>query len=560
MSYTISPAQTVGEAAGTVTFTVSRADASVAETLLFSTSPVLGASNNGDYAGILDLPLGFAVGESSKTVTVRIIDDAQAEATESFRVILQRSQADPYDVFLASSQFTIIDDDQPKVFKPFALPAYPVAGIIGIAQGNRDNDDSHAPGTARQWAYDFLAPLGSEVRAVASGVVVAVRQDITGAVRGYGNLVTIRTDDGFYVTYAHLLANAVTVAVGARVTQGDVIALSGDSGTFDGTALHPHTHIQFGTAVSSLNAVFSDPATATLIADGAADQAAPAFFPKLVIDFANRADPGLSTDTDYYGTAGIDDFRGNGWANRVMGLGGNDVMQGNGGRDTLDGGAGRDTAVYSEKTSGISVTLNGASSVIVFVNGIDEDTILNIENVTGGSGADQIAGDSLNNVFYGGLGNDTLSGAGGNDNLFGEAGSDALSGGAGNDFLHGGTGQDRLTGGAGYDALTGGTDADTFIYTAAAEFGDTINDFRSKLDMLQFAAGAFGFAAAGVLAADAFESQAGHNAASATVRFIFDTSDTTLWYDADGSGSGAAVLVADLQAGAALLSSDIRIV
>jgi hypothetical protein len=43
-------------------------------------------------------------------------------------------------------------------------------------------------------------------------------------------------------------------------------------------------------------------------------------------------------------------------------------------------------------------------------------------------------------------------------------------------------------------------------------------------------------------------------------RFIFRTTDQTLWYDADGSGSGAALMIADLQAGATMTNLDILIV
>ena len=43
-----------------------------------------------------------------------------------------------------------------------------------------------------------------------------------------------------------------------------------------------------------------------------------------------------------------------------------------------------------------------------------------------------------------------------------------------------------------------------------------------------------------------------------SVRFIFETDTTQRWYDADGAG--AAVLVADLQAGATMAAANIKIV
>ena len=53
-----------------------------------------------------------------------------------------------------------------------------------------------------------------------------------------------------------------------------------------------------------------------------------------------------------------------------------------------------------------SVTLNGATNATVTVGGVAEDTIRNIENVTGGSGDDTLTGDGLANVLSGGAGND----------------------------------------------------------------------------------------------------------------------------------------------------------
>jgi hypothetical protein len=60
-----------------------------------------------------------------------------------------------------------------------------------------------------------------------------------------------------------------------------------------------------------------------------------------------------------------------------------------------------------------------------------------------------------------------------------------------------------------------------------------------------------------VLAASRFIARADNLAQDADDRFIFRTTDTTLWWDDDGKGGHAAVLIADLQAGAALTAADI---
>jgi Ca2+-binding RTX toxin-like protein len=65
--------------------------------------------------------------------------------------------------------------------------------------------------------------------------------------------------------------------------------------------------------------------------------------------------------------------------------------------------------------------------------GLGSMTFINIENLTGGSGADKLTGDDFANVLDGGAGHDFL---------YGKAGDDILHGGAGNDVLDGGLGRD----------------------------------------------------------------------------------------------------------------------
>lgn len=70
-----------------------------------------------------------------------------------------------------------------------------------------------------------------------------------------------------------------------------------------------------------------------------------------------------------------------------------------------------------------------------------------IENLVGGSGADQLEGNAVANLIRGGGGNDTIWGGSGNDTLRGEAGNDVLYGGAGADVIEVGaaSGADRVS-------------------------------------------------------------------------------------------------------------------
>jgi Ca2+-binding RTX toxin-like protein len=133
---------------------------------------------------------------------------------------------------------------------------------------------------------------------------------------------------------------------------------------------------------------------------------------------------------------------GNGAANTLDGRTGDDALSGGLGNDTLDGGAGVDAADYSDKTAGVSILLNSSVLANMFVGGLLEDRVRNIENATGGAANDTLGGDSLANA---------LAGAAGNDLLAGSLGADSLAGGAGNDSLKGGVADDSLDGGAGID-------------------------------------------------------------------------------------------------------------
>jgi Ca2+-binding RTX toxin-like protein len=160
-------------------------------------------------------------------------------------------------------------------------------------------------------------------------------------------------------------------------------------------------------------------------------------------------------------------------------------------------------------------------------------------------------------TITGTAGNDTLPGGAGNDTLIGLAGADSLVGGAGNDWFEGGTGQDRLNGGAG---------ADSFVFkdpAANANF-DYVNDFVSGSDKLRLddavftSIGGLGAFAAGD---ERFVAAPGaRNGLEADDRLMYDTTSGKLYYDADGSGSGAAAVVAVLQGAPGLTATDIVVI
>ena len=137
----------------------------------------------------------------------------------------------------------------------------------------------------------------------------------------------------------------------------------------------------------------------------------------------------------------------------------------------------------------------------------------NIENATTGSGNDTVTGNPLansittaqgddningaqgNDTIQGGDGNDQIHGGQGDDNIKGNKGNDVLWGDLGNNTIHGGQGDDTISGGPGNNLLSGdlgndlifvaGAGHDTIAF-APSNGNDTIGDFNSVLDHLQF--------------------------------------------------------------------------
>ena len=116
-------------------------------------------------------------------------------------------------------------------------------------------------------AIDIAVPIGSDVYATAAGTVT-----FAGAASGYGYAVYIDHGNGIESRYAHLKADGLKVSTGQTVSQGQVIALSGNTGVSTGPHLHFEIRIN-GVKVDPLNYVSTTnlkPDCSTIIAGGSA--------------------------------------------------------------------------------------------------------------------------------------------------------------------------------------------------------------------------------------------------------------------------------------------------
>ena len=248
----------------------------------------------------------------------------------------------------------------------------------------------------------------------------------------------------------------------------------------------------------------------------------------------------------------------------LIGGDGNDILMGGPGLNLLQGDAGDDLFVFRPDGSldtdivaagdgidtldfsafGAAVTINlsvlaavqnvVAGELQIFLTSVPGPLAEEIENVIGGSGADNLTGNSLNNRITGGAGADTINGMGGTNTIVETANANMtltnvaltiggvgktltniqraeLTGGAGvntidasaftlgqvilngmggNDLLIGGTQSDILIGGAGDDLLRGGTGNDTYRFDVDDLLGEDVIDElagpANGLDLLDF--------------------------------------------------------------------------
>ncbi|WP_432431381.1 calcium-binding protein, partial [Rhodomicrobium vannielii] len=132
----------------------------------------------------------------------------------------------------------------------------------------------------------------------------------------------------------------------------------------------------------------------------------------------------------------------------VTGGSGNDTLAGDAGANRLAGGAGDDTYFADSGDTIVETATGGVDTVVT--SSASFTLAANVENLTfSGTGAFIGSGNNIANVITGGAGADVLSGAGGDDTIIGGAGNDVMDGGAGNDMFVFGPGH------FGADVITG---------------------------------------------------------------------------------------------------------
>jgi Ca2+-binding RTX toxin-like protein len=230
-----------------------------------------------------------------------------------------------------------------------------------------------------------------------------------------------------------------------------------------------------------------------------------------------------------------DILTGNSDNNWIRGGTGNDIINGGGNSPGYWARLTGDAADYSAASGSVQVTLTDGSGGHTggFSSGADgNDTLIDIEHISGGEYNDVLTGNSGSNILYGRGGNDTLDGAGGSDfasyrfstgpvtatltdasgghtggtgsdsqgtdvlidieNLIGSSYNDTLTGNSGDNLFRGRGGDDLLVGAAGNDTasyesafgevvvtLTDGSGGQTGGSSAGADGNDTLVDIEN---------------------------------------------------------------------------------
>jgi len=177
----------------------------------------------------VDKPLKTALGELNQRsqliesildfVGVDVKDEGEAD-----------SQGGPYTELPDDSMGNVLfrADSYLDAILPIPL-GYPVNGTISSRFGRRIDPFTKRP--AWHSGLDIKAPLGSDIKATADGVVRRATFDSK-----YGRYVLIDHKNGFKTLYGH--CRKLLVKAGTLVKRGQTIALIGNSGRSTGPHLH----------------------------------------------------------------------------------------------------------------------------------------------------------------------------------------------------------------------------------------------------------------------------------------------------------------------------------
>jgi murein DD-endopeptidase MepM/ murein hydrolase activator NlpD len=146
-------------------------------------------------------------------------------------------------------------------------PPFPLGEQFMISQGF-DNEQTHNK-PPNQYAVDIVMPIGTPILAARAGKVIDMEDDFHGAGQSdrylaRSNQVRVLHSDGTMAVYAHLQPNSLRVRPGAKVSRGQWIASSGNTGFSSGPHLHFVIQLNIGMSLESMPFRFFAPTGGTM--------------------------------------------------------------------------------------------------------------------------------------------------------------------------------------------------------------------------------------------------------------------------------------------------------
>jgi Ca2+-binding RTX toxin-like protein len=488
-----------GESDAALQFVVSLSAPSNQQVSVNYSNSNLTAANGSDYVALSNT-LVFAPGETTKVVSIPVLENTTAEPTELLRLNL--SGAVNATIADGAGLGLIQDNDAPSGVPVVAVDDGIVDESGGFARFNVTLDrPSTSLVTVQATTADGTAVAGADYDAQAvqtlafapgetsKTVLVPLRNDGTaegieffdlqlgnavnatlGDVRGHmaigiSDLATVATptvsaaaiwapESGTTLDFVVSLSAPSTQQVSVNYSNSNGTAANGsDYVALSGTLVFtPGQTVQVVRIPLLDNLVAESAESFSLNLSGAVNAVVGGTPVVATIVDDDPAPPGQLSVT---GTGNADVLTGRPGANIVNGGAGNDLLDGATGV-TMRGGAGNDT--YIVEAAGDVVDEGGGSGT---------DTVVAYINYTLGAGVENLI---LRDAASTGTGN---------------AAANVLEGNGLANTLAGGAGNDSLRGGAGSDMLTGGTQSDRFIFDNLAGL-DTVTDWNSADDSLVF--------------------------------------------------------------------------
>lgn len=183
------------------------------------------------YQEAYDAEVQYIYNDSKYTTEENVIKEGSQGLREVVAIVTYEDGAEKSRDIISE---TLITEAVPRVVEKGTL--VPPSYIKPLAGGVFTSGFGPRWGTTHK-GVDWACPVGTAINASCGGRIVTA-----GWVRGYGYCVEIAHSDGKHTRYGHL--SQLLVSVGDVVSQGERIALSGNTG--DSTGPHVHFEIIVG--------------------------------------------------------------------------------------------------------------------------------------------------------------------------------------------------------------------------------------------------------------------------------------------------------------------------